>query len=176
MGKPVKVLATIALVLVVAAVSFGAYVRWSLRHMHIEFPLAGLVNRILPPAEIVAVAAGSHGTCSSAVDDTSIGDREAEAEMSYIATLPDLYKTTFGSSPSNMSDLNRLPEFERADSLNNHSFSQECSIYFDKSGSFVVSCGHTRPSSKDVAAFMNKAPFVQKFYMVGKMEILYIPV
>ena len=119
MGKPAKVLATTALGLVLAAVGLGAYLRWSLRHMHIELPLAGLLNRLLPQAEIIAIAAGSHGACSSAVDKSSIGDRETEAEMSYVAAMPDLYKSKFGSAPSSMSDLGKLPAFEHADALNN---------------------------------------------------------
>ncbi len=176
MGKPAKVLATTALGLVLAAVGLGAYLRWSLRHMHIELPLAGLLNRLLPQAEIIAIAAGSHGACSSAVDKSSIGDRETEAEMSYVAAMPDLYKSKFGSAPSSMSDLGKLPAFEHADALNNRSFSRDCSIYFGQSGSFAVSCGRSRPSGPDVAAFIRTAPPMQKFYMVGKNEILYIPV
>jgi hypothetical protein len=175
-GKPSNVLATAALGFVLAVVGLGAYVRWSLRHMHIELPSAGLVNRLLPQAEIVAIAAGGHGACSSAVDQSSIGDRETEAEMSYVAAMPDLYKTKFGSAPSSMSDLQKLPEFEHADALNNRSFSRDCSIYFDQGASFAVSCGRSRPSKPDLAAFMRTAPSVQKFYMVGKNEILYVPV
>jgi hypothetical protein len=176
MGKPVKIIATTALAAVLAAVGLGTYVRWSLRHMHIEFPLAGLVNRFLPQAEIIAVAASRHGACSSAVDQLSIGDREMEAEMSYVAAMPELYRTKFGRTPSSMSDLNKLPEFEHANSLNNRSFARDCSIYFDQGGSFAVSCGRSRPSGPDVAAFMQGAPSMRRFYMVGKSEILYIPV
>jgi hypothetical protein len=176
MGKPIKVLSTTALLLVVAAVGVGVCLRWSLRHMLIDFPLAGLVNRLLPQAEIAAVAAGRHGACSGTQDQQSIGNREAEAEMSYVAAMPELYRTRFGRAPSSISDLNKLPEFEHADRLNNRSFSRDCSIYFDQSGSFAVSCGRPRPSRLDVAAFMRTAPSAQNFYMVGKSEILYIPV
>ncbi len=176
MGKPAKILAATALGLVLAAVGLGAYVRWSLRHMHIELPLAGLLNRLLPQAEIIAIAAAGHGACSSAVDQSSLGDRETEAEMSYVATMTGLYGAKFGSSPSSMSDLKKLPEFEHADALNHRSFSRDCSIYPDQSGSFAVSCGRSRPSVPNVAAFMRTAPSMRKFYMVGKNEILYIPV
>jgi hypothetical protein len=176
MASQLKALAATALILVLAAVGLGAYVRWSLRRMHIEFPLAGLVNRVLPQARIIAVAAGSHGTCSSTVDQSSIGDREMEAEMRYVAAMPELYKTKFGSAPLSMPDLKKLPEFEHADALNNRSFSRDCSIYFDPGGSFAVSCGRSTPSRPDVAAFTRTAPSTQKFYMVGKSEILYTPV
>lgn len=176
MGKPVKVLVVTAFVVVLAFLGLGAYVRWSVRHMVIAFPVDGLVRRLLVPAEIVAAATGGRETCANPVDQSSIGDREAEAAMSYIAAMDDLYRTRFGSSPSSMSDLSRLAEFEQADSLNKHSFSRGCSVYFDQSGSFATSCGRSRPSGPDVAAFMRNAPFAQKFYMVGKSEILYIPV
>jgi hypothetical protein len=164
----------IALVLALT-IGFGTYVRLSLRHMRLELPLAGLLSRVLPIAETVAVAAGGHGTCSSAVDYSSIGDREAEAEMSYVASMSDLYRSKFGSFPTRISELNKVPEFEHADSLNNYSFSRGCSIYVDAGGSFAVSCGQQRPPSTDIAAFMRTAPSAQNYYLVGKSEILYVP-
>jgi hypothetical protein len=96
--------------------------------------------------------------------------------MSYVAAMPELYKSKFGRAPSSMSDLKKLPEFEHADALNEHSFSRDCSIYSDQGASFAVSCGRSRPSKIELAAFMRTAPSVQKFYMVGENEILYIPV
>jgi len=86
--------------------------------MHLEFPVGGL----LPLVKGAALAAGSHGTCSAGADDSSIGNREIEAEMSYVAAMPSLYRARFGAYPSSVSDLIRLPEFEHADSLNDHSF------------------------------------------------------
>ena len=170
--RPAKFLWRIALALVLAFVGLGVYARWSLQHMHLEFPIGGLV----PLVKGVALVAGSHGTCSAGVDDSSIGNRETEGEMSYVAAMTSLYRGKFGAYPSSASDLIRLPEFEHADSLNGRSFSRDCSIYFEQNASFVVSCGDSRPSSLEAAAFMRTAPFEHKFFMIGNSEILYVPV
>jgi hypothetical protein len=151
------------------------YVWWSLRHMKIELPLDALFQRVFPQAEVIGAALRASGNCPAAVDSSSIGNREKEAEMYFVATMPSLYKEKFGHAPSYMSDLQKLPEFDRPDSLNDHVFMRDCSIYVDAGGSFAVSCGRLKPSSSEVGAFMRKAEPIQKFNMLGKSEILYVP-
>ena len=143
--------------------------------MKIGEPFAALFQRLLGPAEVVGAVAGAHEKCSFAIDSSSIGNRETEAEMSFVATMPGLYRTRFGSAPSAISDLSKLPEFERPDSLNGHAFLRDCSLYAGPAGAFAVSCGRSRPSAPDIAAFVRSAPPVQKFNMLGSSEILYVP-
>lgn len=154
---------------------FSFYVWWSLEHMKIDLPLEAFFRAVLPHAAVVGAALRANANCLAADDSSSIGNREKEAEMYFVAKMPSLYKERFGGSPSNISDLRRLPEFDRPDSLNGHAFLRDCSIYSDPGGSFAVSCGQSRSPVKDVAAFMKNAPPVQKFVMLGKGEILYVP-
>jgi hypothetical protein len=147
------------------------YVRWSLRHMRLDLDLRGLSSGL----GLVELLTGGHSPCIAGADPTSLGDREQEAEMSYVATMPDLYKSRFGVLPSGMTDLNRLPEFDTANRLNNREFENNCSIYFDQSASFAVSCGSSKPPSRDMAAFLRNAPFMRRFYLVGNKEVLYVP-
>jgi hypothetical protein len=173
MRKTTRAVAIGALSFTIFLIGSYSYLRWSLRH--ISESLAGFFQHILAPAELVGAVAGAGKNCISAVDLSSLGNREKEAEMSFVATMPSLYKARFGSAPSNISDLRRLPEFDHPDSLNGHAFLRDCSIYTDPDGSLAVSCGQLRPHASDVAAFMRNAPPVQKFRMLGRSEILYVP-
>jgi hypothetical protein len=170
MERTTRVAWIVGLSALVVLTGSALYVRWSLRHMRLDLDLRGLSSRL----GLVEALTG-HSPCIASSDPGSLGDREKEAEMSYIATMPDLYKSRFGVPPSNIADLNRLPEFETANRLNNREFENDCSIYFDHSASFAVSCGPTKPSSQDLAAFLYNAPFVRRFYRIGNNEVLYVP-
>lgn len=161
-AEPAKFWGTAGLALLLIVVGLGAYVHWSLRHMHFDFlPTAIALDKLT-------------GGCLPPVDQTSLGDREGEAEMSYIAGMQDLYRTRIGTPPSSLTDLNKLPEFAQADGLNGHQFEKDCSIYVAPTG-YVVNCGPSQLSSADIAAFVGKAPFARKFYVLGRSEILYVP-
>jgi hypothetical protein len=174
MRKTARAFGTGALLFAIFLIGSYLYLSWSLRHMKID-AFAAIFQKIFAPVEVLGAVVGAHENCTGAVDLSSLGNQESEAEMSFVATMPSLYKERFGSVPSSITDLRRLPEFERPDSLNGHAFLRDCSIYADPDGSFAVSCGRFRPSAPDVAAFMKDTPPVQKFSTLGKSEILYVP-
>jgi len=95
--------------------------------------------------------------------------------MLYVATVIDLYKTTFGKLPDSIDDLDKLPTFDNADKLNGHQVKTSCSIYAHPTGSYVLACGASLPPAKDIDAFLGKAGHVQRFYMLGETETLYVP-
>jgi len=139
--------------------------------MHLDLDLRGLSSRL----GLVEALTGARSPCIASADSASLGDREKEAEMSYVATMPDLYKSRFGVPASSVADLNKLPEFESANRLNNREFEKDCTIYFDQNTSFAVTCGSPKPSSAEASTFMRSAPFVRGFYKLGQSEILYVP-
>jgi len=173
--KTTKFVGTSVVLFVALLAGSYFYLVWSLRHMKVEFPLAAFLQRTLPKAEVIGAAVGARGNCLAVVDSSSLGRREDEAEMSFVATMPGLYKERFGTVPSKISDLEKLPEFDRPDALNGHAFLHDCSIYADPGGAFAVSCGRSRPPRAEVLVFMQKAKPVQAFSMLGKSEILYVP-
>ena len=115
------------------------------------------------------------GTCAPKIDPTSLGRREFEAEMSYIAAMSEIYKKQFGKMPASLRDLARIPEFANANSINSREFERECSLYASPGDSFVVSCGPAQLSRKEAERFMEHAMQTQKFYLLGNSEILYVP-
>jgi hypothetical protein len=150
-----------------------AYLGYSLRHM--QFNLSGFdvfLNKLTATAEIATLAVPR---CGSAPDYQHIGDQRREAMMLYVATIVDLYKTTFGKPPDSIDDLDKLPNFDNADKLNGRQVKKSCSIRMYPIGSYVLACGASLPPPKEIDAFLGKARRVQGFYMLGAMEALYIP-
>jgi len=81
----------------------------------------------------------------------------------------------FGRAASSVTDLTKLSDFDKASKLNGRQLEKQCSIYDGPSGSYVVSCGPSRPSNADVAAFAPRVDSVERFYDLGGREILYVP-
>ena len=95
--------------------------------------------------------------------------------MLYVATIVDLYKTTFGKPPQSVDDLDKLPSFDNADKLNGRHVKKSCSIHVDASGSYVLACGASTPPAREIDALFRRAGRVQKFYMLDGAEALFVP-
>jgi hypothetical protein len=95
--------------------------------------------------------------------------------MLYVATIVDLYKTTFGKLPNSINDLDKLPSFDNADKLNGRQVRKSCSIHADPSGSYILACGASTPPAKEIDALFRKAGRVQRFYPLDRAEALYVP-
>jgi len=171
MGKVAKALIVAALALPLTILAGKAFVRWSLKDL--QFDLSGLAAQVNADTAVIRALVGRN--CFRTVDQSSIGDKRKEAQMSYVAAVLDLYRVRFGKSTAVVSELNKLPEFEHANSTNRHYFEKDCSIHVGESGSAVVSCGSSRPTKDTVEAFMRNAKPVQKFYLLDGSEILFIP-
>ena len=155
-----------------AVVSF--YV--SLRHMRVGFISEKDADTIRAAADLARAAISRNPSCNIKVDESSIGEKRQEAMMLYVAAMVDLYQVGFGSLPTRIADLDRLRDFDNSSKLNGRELENVCSIYSDGNGSFVVSCGQSRPSNPEVVEFMRKADNVKKFYRLGQLEILYVPI
>src|SRR5580704_15242243 len=175
MSKSRRVGAVAALVLVLGVVGLVAWADWSLRHMQIGSLSTAAVSGFMARVELVRDVMWLNRNCLSAVDESSKGDKRKEAEMRYIALTLDLYRVKFGKAASSVTDLTKLSDFDNASKLNSRQLEKECSIYHDPTGSYVVSCGSSRASSADVAAFASRADAVERFYELGGHEILYVP-
>jgi hypothetical protein len=161
-------LTAIAVMLIIFAIRF--YVEFSLQNMQLD--LSGLVT---VANTAVAMATLTIPPCQSAPDYSPIGDQKRERTMLYVATIVDLYKTTFRTLPDSIDDLDKLPSFDNAEKLNSHRIKQSCSIHGYPTGSYVLTCGASLPPANEIDAFLRKAGNVQRFYMVGGTEILYVP-
>lgn len=164
-----------ALVLVLGIVGSAAWVDWSLRHMQIGFLNSAAVGGLMARVELVRDVMWLNRNCLPVVDESSKGDKRKGAEMEYIAATLELYRAKFGRAASSVNDLNKLSDFDNASKLNGRQLEKEYSIYDHPSGSYVVSCGPSRPSSADVAAFAPRVDSGQRFYDLGGREILYVP-
>jgi hypothetical protein len=167
--------AATALVLLLGAGGFLGYMKWSLRHMHIGFFTRADVDRLMAQAEVARLAVLRNRDCLFTVDESSMGDKKTEGEMSYAAAMLDFYSVKFGTAASSIADLDKLRDFDHASKLNGRQLEKDCSLYADPSGSYVVSCGPSKPSSADVSTFMRNADFAKRFYKLGSREILYVP-
>jgi hypothetical protein len=95
--------------------------------------------------------------------------------MLYVATIVDLYKSTFGRPPDSIDDLDKLPSFDNADNLNGRQVKKSCSIHVHPTGSYVLACGASLPPAKEIDVFIRNAGHVERFYMLGRTETLYVP-
>ena len=171
--KPIKCLVVAAVTLSAIVVGARAYIEYSLRNMQLD--LSGLVvlaDKVSATVELVTLTVPR---CEFPPDYQSIGDRRREAMMLYVASIVDLYKTTFGRPPDSIDDLDKLPSFDNADKLNGTQVKKSCSIHVYPTGSYVLACGASLPPAKDIDVFIGKAGHVQRFYMLGGTEILYVP-
>jgi hypothetical protein len=155
MIKPARIMIGFVIGILLVVAGWSAFWRWTFK---LQFPpLAG------------------RGACAPNIDRTSLGRRELEGEMSYVAAMSELYSNQFGKAPGSLHDLEKIPEFASANSLNGRAFERECSLYASPTNSFIVSCGSAQLSGTEAEGFMEHATPTQKFYLLGKSEILYVP-
>ena len=163
-----------AIVATIAIVGgFYAYLDYSLRHMQLDLSgLDVLLGRLTATVEITTLTAPR---CGSPAEYLPTGDQRREATMLYVATIIDLYKTTFGKLPDGIDDLEKLPSFDNADKLNGSQVRKSCSIHVDASGSYVLACGASIPPAKVMDDLLRKAGRIQRFYPLDRAEALYVP-
>jgi hypothetical protein len=115
--------------------------------------------------------------CAVTIDTTSVGDRDVEQEMLYLADLIEVYELKSGTRPNNVADLEKLKEAEINGNVK--SLEKACTISFDlKNGGYALSCGPTRASISELGSFLDNVRLggnVQKFLKISGKEILYIP-
>jgi hypothetical protein len=172
-GRPHKYIAFAAITMVAVIGGSYAYLSYSLRHM--QFDLSGLDLLVKRTTATVEIATLTVPRCASSADFLPAGDRKREATMLYVATIIDLYKSTFGKMPETIDDLDKLPSFHNADRLNGSEVKKSCSLRGHPGGSYVLSCGALMPPAKEVDALFRKAEHAQRFYMVSGTETLYVP-
>jgi hypothetical protein len=172
-SKPQKYLA-LATITMAAIIGGGyAWLSYSLQHMQFDFGgLNVLVGRLTATVEIATLTVPR---CASPPEYPAVGNQRREAMMLYVATVIDLYKTTFGKLPESIADLDKLPSFNNADRLNDREIKKSCSIYGQPAGSYVLACGGSSPPAKKVEAISKNAGRVQRFYLLGGIEALYVP-
>ena len=173
LSKPQRYL-VFAIVATIAIVGgFYAYLDYSLRHMQLDLSgLDVLLGRLAATVEITTLTAPR---CGSPAEYLPTGDQRREATMLYVATIIDLYKTTFGKLPDGIDDLEKLPSFDNADKLNGRQVKKSCSIHVDPSGSYVLTCGASIPPTNEIDALLRKAGRIQRFYLLDRAEALYVP-
>jgi hypothetical protein len=162
-----------ALMLVAIAGGFFAYVDYSLSHM--EFDFSGFDNFAKMAQATIGIATLTLPHCDSSADFLPNGDRKRQATLLYVSTIVDLYKTTFGKLPDKIDDLDKLPTFYHADRLNGREVKKNCAIHVQPDGSYVLVCGGPKPPRKEVAALASKGGPIQRFYLLGSTEALYVP-
>jgi hypothetical protein len=173
LSKPQKYLLCAVLATIAIIGGFYAYLGYSLRHMQLDLSgLDVLVGRLTATVQIATLTAPR---CGSPAEYLPIGDQRREATMLYVATIVDLYKTTFGKLPDSVDDLDKLPSFDNADKLNGRQVRKTCSIHADPSGSYVLACGASIPPAREIDELLSKAGRAQKFYMLDGAEALYVP-
>jgi hypothetical protein len=95
--------------------------------------------------------------------------------MVYVASIVDLYRTTFGKLPENITDLDKLSIFENADNLNGNEMKRTCSIQQMLSRrAYALSCGGRRPSAERLDSTLGKT-VDEQFAIVDGIEVLHVP-
>src|SRR5260370_5950594 len=167
--KPLKYLVFAAIAVDAIAGGSCAYVGYSLRHMQLDLSGIGIfANKLTATVEIATVTVPR---CGSPADYPPIGDKRREAMMLYVATIVDLYKTTFGKLPDSIDDLDKLPSFDDADRLNGRKVKKGCSIHVHPAGSYILACGASLPPVKEINSFLGMLETVLRYDMlVGWMS------
>jgi hypothetical protein len=172
-SKPQKYLVFAVVTTIVITGVFYSYLDYSLKHMQLDLSgLDVLVGRLTATVRIATLTALR---CGSPAEYPPTGDRRREATMLYVATIVDLYKTTFGKLPDSVDDLDKLPSFDNADKLNGRQVKKSCAIDVDPSGSYVLACGASIPPAREIDPLLRKAGRVERFYMLDGAEALYVP-
>jgi len=175
MKSPIRIALIVFLVLVVAAFGAIAYFHEEIRHMHVGFFTESDVRLMVSEAQAARIAVLQNKGCVLKIDESSIGDKKLESEMSYIAAMLDLYRVRFGVDASSMHDLSRLTDFSHNHKLDITRLEKDCSLYASSAGSSIVTCGPSRSSDAELAEFARNREYVQRFYRLMGSEILYVP-
>jgi hypothetical protein len=175
MSKTVRLVLVATLICVVGAIAAFTYVAYSLRHVHPGFFSVEDVGILMKAAQTARAAIAEERKCRFTIDESSIGDRKREAEMSYLAAMIDLYRVKFGTTPTKIADLNDLPGFGENNRSNVGHLEKECAIHTDPGGASVVACGTGELANADLGSLFRMGKDVEKFYRVGDDEVLFIP-
>ncbi|MFZ0805915.1 MAG: hypothetical protein WAN03_07015, partial [Candidatus Sulfotelmatobacter sp.] len=141
----------------------------------IHFDLSGLAAVTNTASAIASLAKAKLPPCASTIKRPPAGDARQEATMVYVASIVDLYRTTFGKLPENITDLDKVPVFEKADKLNGNEMKRTCSIQqMLSSRAYALSCGGTRPSAERLDSTLGKT-VDEQFAIVDGIEVLHVP-
>jgi hypothetical protein len=109
MKSPIRILLIVSFVLVVAAFGAVVYLRESLRHMHLGVTESD-VRLLVSKAQEARAAVMQNKGCVLKIDESSIGNKKLESEMSYVAAMLDMYRVRFGVAASSIHDLSKLTD------------------------------------------------------------------
>jgi hypothetical protein len=170
--RPKHVVYALVALVAIASVSL-ALVTFALRGIRFDF--TGLVAFTNTASAIASLAKPKLPLCTSAIKRPPSGDARQEAMMVYVASIVDLYRTTFGKSPENIRDLDKLRTFENADRLNGNEMKRTCSIQeMLSSRAYALTCSGKLPSADRLDSTLGKA-VDEQFAMVDGIEVLHVP-
>jgi hypothetical protein len=158
---------------IAAVLGAVAYFHEAIRH--VGFFTQSDVRLLVSHAQAARAAVLQNTGCVLKIDESSMGNKKLESEMSYIAAMLDLYRVRFGVAASSMHDLSRLTDFGQNRKLNIARLEKDCYVYMGSVGSSIVACGPSRPSDAELAEFARSPEYVQRFYRLMGNEILYVP-
>jgi hypothetical protein len=127
MKSPIRVALIVLFVLVVAAFGAVVYLRESLRHMHLGVTESD-VRLLVSKAQEARAAVLQNKGCVLKIDESSIGDKKLESEMSYVAAMLDMYRVRFGVAASSMHDLSKLTDSSQNWNLSITKLEKDCSL------------------------------------------------
>jgi hypothetical protein len=153
-------------VLLIGNASLG----YSLQHLDLS-GLTAMFNRLLP---IAKTQAAKVAVCEPRWQPAGMDANERERMMLYMEAIVDEYQSTFGRLPEQINDLDKVPSFQNADRLNGLAFKKNCNMLV-RAGSYALGCGSSRPSTKELYAFLSESGHTPGFYNLRTNEILYIP-
>ena len=164
------VLALLALVVIASAIIAG--IEYELRHMRLGLSGFDALADLATTAKVITL---SVPRCEAAVKHSPAGDPKQEATMVYVAGVVDLYRTTFGKLPENITDLDKLPTFANADKLNGEEMRRTCSLgQVPSNRAYVLACGGKLPSPERLDSALGKT-VDERFMFVDGIELLHVP-
>jgi hypothetical protein len=148
------------------------YLRFSVGRSPIGFFSPHDADTLISEAEAARNIVVQNKRCSFTIDQSSLGNKQQEAEMLYIASMLDLYRARFGVAARTMSDLLKLNEISKSDW---NRWNKTCYFYVDSSSASVVTCGRNLPSDAELTQLARRLDPIQRFYKIKDAEVLYIP-
>jgi hypothetical protein len=175
MRSPIRIALIVFSVFVVVTLGAVAYFHEAIRHMHVGFFTESDVRLLVSKAQEARAAVLQNKGCWLKIDESSIGDKKLESEMSYVAAMLDMYRVRFGVAPRNIHDLSKLTDSNQNWKLSMTKLEKDCSLYASSACSSIVTCGPSRPSDTELADFARNPEYMQRFYRLRGNEILYVP-
>lgn len=172
MGRVLRFAMLILLGVTMGAVALVFYVRASIHHL--GFLTKSDVEKLVSAASEARIATLENKACLFDIDESSVGDKGRETEMLYVAAMLDLYRAKFGVAAHNIDELDNLPELNQQSRAGSHLWKKDCYVHASE-GATIVSCGNQKPSDLDIAEFAAVTGNVERFYKLGRSEVLYIP-